>query len=214
MKTQFGWHIIEAVGDVEAGDVDAGARRRQGADLARRCSSEKKNTRINEWIAELADGPLPADRLRGRLRAAAGSPRRPTGDDRARTDDRHRVARCAAGTGSAEALVDLQELAERLRRECPWDRAQTERTIVPHTVEEAYEVADAALAGDDAKLARRARRPPLPDRLPRAAARGARRRRSRRGRAGIHASSCAGTRTSSATASSRRRARSRAAGRS
>ena len=54
--------------------------------------------------------------------------------------------------GLAEALADLQELAERLRRECPWDRAQTTRTIVPHTVEEAYEVAEAALAGDDAKL--------------------------------------------------------------
>jgi MazG family protein len=54
--------------------------------------------------------------------------------------------------GLARALVDLQALAERLRRECPWDRAQTEKTIVPHTVEEAYEVADAALAGDDAKL--------------------------------------------------------------
>ena len=53
----------------------------------------------------------------------------------------------------AEALVDLQDLTERLRRECPWDREQTERTIVPHTVEEAYEVADAAIGGDDAKLA-------------------------------------------------------------
>jgi MazG family protein len=52
----------------------------------------------------------------------------------------------------ADALVELQALTERLRRECPWDREQTERTIVPHTVEEAYEVADAALAGDDAKL--------------------------------------------------------------
>ncbi len=51
------------------------------------------------------------------------------------------------------ALVELQELTERLRRDCPWDREQTERTIVPHTVEEAYEVADAALAGDDVKLA-------------------------------------------------------------
>jgi MazG family protein len=50
------------------------------------------------------------------------------------------------------ALLALQELTERLRRECPWDREQTARTIVPHTVEEAYEVADAALAGDDAKL--------------------------------------------------------------
>src|SRR5215467_8080956 len=52
----------------------------------------------------------------------------------------------------AEALVDLQELTRRLRRECPWDREQTALTIVPHTVEEAYEVADAAFAGDDAKL--------------------------------------------------------------
>jgi MazG family protein len=54
--------------------------------------------------------------------------------------------------GLAGALLELQELAERLRRDCPWDREQTERTIVPHTVEEAYETADAALAGDDAKL--------------------------------------------------------------
>jgi MazG family protein len=53
----------------------------------------------------------------------------------------------------AEALVDLQQLTERLRRDCPWDREQTERTIVPHTLEEAYEVADAAIARDDAKLA-------------------------------------------------------------
>jgi MazG family protein len=52
----------------------------------------------------------------------------------------------------SDALVELQELTERLRRECPWDREQTERTIVPHTVEEAYEVADAALSGDAAKL--------------------------------------------------------------
>ena len=52
----------------------------------------------------------------------------------------------------AEALLDLQELTRRLRRDCPWDRAQTARTIVPHTVEEAYEVADAAVTGDDEEL--------------------------------------------------------------
>jgi len=52
----------------------------------------------------------------------------------------------------AEALLDLQELTRHLRRECPWDREQTARTIVPHTVEEAYEVADAALAGDSDEL--------------------------------------------------------------
>src|SRR5213594_2818085 len=54
--------------------------------------------------------------------------------------------------GLEEALADLQELTRRLRRDCPWDREQTARTIVPHTVEEAYEVADAAVARDDAKL--------------------------------------------------------------
>ena len=52
----------------------------------------------------------------------------------------------------ADALLELQELTERLRRDCPWDREQTARTIVPHTVEEAYEVADAALAGRPDKL--------------------------------------------------------------
>jgi MazG family protein len=52
----------------------------------------------------------------------------------------------------AEALLDLQELTRRLRRDCPWDREQTARTIVPHTVEEAYEVADAALAGESSEL--------------------------------------------------------------
>jgi XTP/dITP diphosphohydrolase/tetrapyrrole methylase family protein/MazG family protein/ATP diphosphatase len=50
------------------------------------------------------------------------------------------------------ALLDLQHLTRQLRRECPWDREQTAVTIVPHTVEEAYEVADAALASDDAAL--------------------------------------------------------------
>jgi MazG family protein len=51
-----------------------------------------------------------------------------------------------------EALRRLDELTRRLRRECPWDREQDERSIVPHTVEEAYELAAAAWAGDDGKL--------------------------------------------------------------
>ena len=54
--------------------------------------------------------------------------------------------------GAAGPLDELRELTRRLRAECPWDREQTARTIVPHTVEEAYEVADAALADDPAKL--------------------------------------------------------------
>ncbi|MBD0283461.1 MAG: nucleoside triphosphate pyrophosphohydrolase [Thermoleophilaceae bacterium] len=50
------------------------------------------------------------------------------------------------------ALLRLDEITRRLRRECPWDREQDERSIVPHTVEEAYELADAAHTGDDARL--------------------------------------------------------------
>ena len=51
-----------------------------------------------------------------------------------------------------EALLELDAITRRLRTECPWDREQDERSIVPHTVEEAYELADAAHSGDDAKL--------------------------------------------------------------
>jgi len=54
--------------------------------------------------------------------------------------------------GADGPLRDLRDLTRRLRAECPWDREQTARTIVPHTVEEAYEVADAAFADDPAKL--------------------------------------------------------------
>jgi nucleoside triphosphate diphosphatase len=53
---------------------------------------------------------------------------------------------------NAEAIERLDEITRRLRRECPWDREQDERSIVPHTVEEAYELADAAGRGDDGRL--------------------------------------------------------------
>jgi uncharacterized protein YabN with tetrapyrrole methylase and pyrophosphatase domain len=53
---------------------------------------------------------------------------------------------------AAAAVGRLDALARRLRRECPWDREQDERSIVPHTVEEAYELAAAAHGDDDAKL--------------------------------------------------------------
>ena len=75
-----------------------------------------------------------------RLAAAAGDvPTGPSGD-------------ALAALTAADAMVDLMRLTARLRRDCPWDREQTTRTIVPHTLEEAYEVADAAEAGDPAKL--------------------------------------------------------------
>ncbi|WP_354698639.1 Nucleoside triphosphate pyrophosphohydrolase [Paraconexibacter sp. AEG42_29] len=53
---------------------------------------------------------------------------------------------------AAAAVQALDELTRQLRVECPWDREQDERSIVPHTLEEAYELADAANSGDDGKL--------------------------------------------------------------
>ena len=56
------------------------------------------------------------------------------------------------GDDASAAIARLDEITRRLRAECPWDREQDERSIVPHTVEEAYELADAATQGDDSKL--------------------------------------------------------------
>ena len=58
----------------------------------------------------------------------------------------------SAPEGLTGALQRLDELTRRLRRDCPWDREQDVSSIVPHTVDEAYELAAAAEAGDDAKL--------------------------------------------------------------
>jgi nucleoside triphosphate diphosphatase len=49
---------------------------------------------------------------------------------------------------TADSLARLDQITRRLRRDCPWDREQDERSIVPHTVEESYELADAAARDD------------------------------------------------------------------
>jgi MazG family protein len=57
--------------------------------------------------------------------------------------------------GPGDALAGLLEIMARLRdpeRGCPWDRAQSFRTIAPYTLEEAYEVADAIERGAPRKL--------------------------------------------------------------
>ncbi|WP_374653030.1 nucleoside triphosphate pyrophosphohydrolase [Dongia sp.] len=54
-------------------------------------------------------------------------------------------------TAAAEALDRLLDIMARLRDPksgCPWDLQQNFASIVPHTLEEAYEVADAIEAGD------------------------------------------------------------------
>ena len=58
-----------------------------------------------------------------------------------------RTARPCARGRSAPRWRPSPRSGLRLRRECPWDRVQTAETIVPHTIEEAFEVADAVASG-------------------------------------------------------------------
>lgn len=43
----------------------------------------------------------------------------------------------------AAELIALDELVRRLRADCPWDRAQTHRSLAPHLLEETYELLEA-----------------------------------------------------------------------
>jgi MazG family protein len=45
--------------------------------------------------------------------------------------------------GVLTELGRLYDLTVRLRRECPWDRKQTQESIIQYTLEETYELADA-----------------------------------------------------------------------
>jgi MazG family protein len=51
-----------------------------------------------------------------------------------------------------QALLELMARLRDPENGCPWDREQTCATIVPHTIEEAYEVADAIARADWAEL--------------------------------------------------------------
>jgi XTP/dITP diphosphohydrolase len=45
-------------------------------------------------------------------------------------------------------LLDLVEVMDRLRAQCPWDREQTHRSLVRYLVEESYETLEAIETGD------------------------------------------------------------------
>lgn len=49
-----------------------------------------------------------------------------------------------------DALTELRAVVHRLRAPggCPWDQEQTHESLIPHVLEEAYEVADAIRSGD------------------------------------------------------------------
>ena len=169
MKTQFGWYVfkVEKVTKASQQTLDESkdtiknllrSQRQQKALDAfvkqfredykgeTNCADdyrvvECKNAPKDESNTGPASGGNPGGEPSSRLSPSSPRLRRPrraaSPSGRNRSGGRAR----AAGRDHAPA-----------RRECPWDREQDERSIVPHTVEEAYELADAAHSGDDAKL--------------------------------------------------------------
>jgi XTP/dITP diphosphohydrolase len=57
-----------------------------------------------------------------------------------------------AGQSSGEPLLDFLADMERLRRECPWKREQTHRSLARYLQEEAHEALEAIDAGDTGHL--------------------------------------------------------------
>jgi MazG family protein len=49
-------------------------------------------------------------------------------------------------------LIELVEVMDTLRVNCPWDRRQTHASLAPHLLEETYEALDALASGDDAAV--------------------------------------------------------------
>ena len=145
LKTQFGYFVFEVTG-VTPGSTQTLAQAGptikqtlQSREQAEVAGSVRQGLQRALARADGVLGGLPHLRLQERPEADADNRRR-------------RRPPVASPADGPEALRRLDELTRRLRRECPWDREQDERSIVPHTVEEAYELAAAAHADDDAKL--------------------------------------------------------------
>ena len=51
-----------------------------------------------------------------------------------------------------KAFARLLDVQERLRKECPWDKKQTNESLRPNTIEEAFELADALLKDDSKNI--------------------------------------------------------------
>ena len=55
---------------------------------------------------------------------------------------------CTASKPAAEAFLRLSEILDTLRRECPWDRVQTMKSLRYLTIEEVHELSEAIVALD------------------------------------------------------------------
>ncbi|MBO4658500.1 MAG: nucleoside triphosphate pyrophosphohydrolase [Prevotella sp.] len=53
-----------------------------------------------------------------------------------------------------EAFGRLLDVLERLRKECPWDRKQTNESLRPNTIEEVFELCDALMKDDNKNISK------------------------------------------------------------
>ena len=162
VKTQFGWHIIKPLGPVIPATTTPFAKEK--AAIVQQLKQAKNATPCSKWQTQLASvlheqGQVREEATRRRPRRAAAHAARV----RPRPPGRLSLP---------EALTELDTLARRLRRDCPWDREQTAKTIVPHTDRGGLRGRRRRDGGRRREAPRRARRPPLPGLLPLAAPRG------------------------------------------
>ena len=64
----------------------------------------------------------------------------------------HKVGIMHTREEKLEAFGRLLDVQEMLRVKCPWDRKQTNESLRPHTIEEAYELCDALMEGDKTEI--------------------------------------------------------------
>ncbi len=66
------------------------------------------------------------------------------------SDNKITVPKPVQGTPDATGqLDDLLALMARLRADCPWDKKQTNHSLIPYAIEEAYELGEAVQSEDD-----------------------------------------------------------------
>jgi len=66
------------------------------------------------------------------------------------SDNKTTVPKPVQGTPDATGeLADLLALMARLRADCPWDKKQTNHSLIPYAIEEAYELGEAVQGDDD-----------------------------------------------------------------
>ena len=58
----------------------------------------------------------------------------------------------AADQAPGSRLLELVQVMDTLRRNCPWDARQTHHSLTPHLLEETYEAVDALTADDQAAV--------------------------------------------------------------